>query len=102
MTFTLSEVDKIDVLFTKFKDYCKPRKNVIIKRYKFNIRVQRKDKTADQYATVLKLIAKNYKFGSLEDELIRVASFTGTSQIATARRGGADFKQSFEEDMSCG
>ena len=71
MTFISSEVKKIDALFAKFKDYCKPRKNVIIERYKFNTRTQQKDETADQYVTELKLIAKNCNFGSLGDELIR-------------------------------
>jgi uncharacterized protein YfaT (DUF1175 family) len=68
MTFTSSKENKINVLFAKFEDYCKPRKNVIMERYKFNTRVQRKDETADQYVTELKLIAKNCNFGSLEDE----------------------------------
>ena len=86
MTFTLSEVDKIDVLFTKFEDYCKPRKNVIMERYKFNIRVQRKDETADQYVTELKLIAKNCKFGSLEDELIPDRLVYGTNSERVKER----------------
>ena len=71
MTFTPSEENKIDALFDKFEDYCKPRKNVIMERYKFNTRIQQKDETADQYVTELKLIAKNCNFGCLEDELIR-------------------------------
>ena len=78
MTFTSSEVDKIDVLFAKVEDR-KPRKNVIMERYKFNTRVQRKDETADQYVTELKLIAKNCNFGILEDELIRDRLVYGTN-----------------------
>ena len=42
-----------------------------MERYKFNIRTQQKDETADQYVTELKLFANNCNFGSLEDELIR-------------------------------
>jgi hypothetical protein len=79
MAFTESEVDKIDILFAKFEEYCKPRKNIIMERYKFNTRVQRKDETADQYVTELKLIAKNCNFGSLEDELIRDRLVYGTN-----------------------
>ena len=30
------EKDKIDVLFKKFEEYCKPKKNVTVERYKFN------------------------------------------------------------------
>jgi hypothetical protein len=79
MAFTVHEVDKIDILFAKFEEYCKPRKNIIMERYKFNTRVQRKDETADQYVTELKLIAKNCNFGSLEDELIRDRLVYGTN-----------------------
>ena len=50
-----------------------------MERYKFNTRVQRKDETADQYVTELKLIAKNCNFGSLEDELIRDRLVYGTN-----------------------
>ena len=78
MAFTEEEVDKISILFNKFEEYCKPRKNVIMERYKFNTRVQRKDETADQYVTELKLIAKNCNFGALEDELIRDRIVYGT------------------------
>ncbi|CAB4006143.1 Hypothetical predicted protein [Paramuricea clavata] len=42
-----------------------------MERYKFNTRVPRDDETADQYVTELKLLAKNFNFGSLEDELIK-------------------------------
>ncbi|CAB3978506.1 Hypothetical predicted protein [Paramuricea clavata] len=70
MKFTEAQTDKIDVLFAKFDEYCEPRRNTIMERYKFNTRVQRDDETADQYVTELKLLAKNCNFGSLEDELI--------------------------------
>ncbi len=86
MTFTTSEVDKIDVLFVKFEDYCKPRKNVIMERYKFNTRVQRKDETSDQYVTELKLIAKNCNFDSLEDELVRDRLVYGTNSERVKER----------------
>ncbi|CAB3992300.1 Hypothetical predicted protein [Paramuricea clavata] len=48
MKFTEAQTDKIDVLFAKFDEYCEPRRNTIIERYKFNTRVQRDDETADQ------------------------------------------------------
>ena len=71
MAFEKTEIDKIEVLFAKFDEYCEPRKNIIMERYKFNTRVQRNDETADQYVTELKLLAKNCEFGILESELIR-------------------------------
>jgi hypothetical protein len=66
-----AQTDIINVLFAKFDEYCEPRRNTIMERYKFNIRVQRHNETADQYVTELKLLATNCNFGSLEDELIR-------------------------------
>ena len=51
------ERDKIDILFSKFEVYCKPKQNVTIERYRFNTRVQTKHETIDQYLTELKLIA---------------------------------------------
>ena len=71
ITLTENETDKIDVLFTKFGAYCKPKQNVTIERYCLNTRTQASGETIDQYVTKLRLIAKNCKFGNLEDELIR-------------------------------
>ena len=81
MAFTEAQVDKIDELFKKFEEYCEPRKNIIVERYKFNTRVQRNDETADQYVTELKrLLAKNCNFGALEVELIRDAWCMGQTR----------------------
>ena len=45
------EKDKIDVLFKKFEEYCKPKKNVTVERYKFNTRCQGASESVDQYVT---------------------------------------------------
>ena len=71
MSFAEDETDKLDVLFTKFGTYCKPKQNITVERYRFNTRVQEASKTIDQYVTELKLIAKNCGYGELEDQLIR-------------------------------
>jgi hypothetical protein len=86
MTFMSSEENKIDVLFAKFEDYCKSRKNVIMERYKFNTRVQWKDETAHRYVTELKLIVKNCNFSSLEDELVRDHLVYGTNSERVKER----------------
>ena len=39
MTLSEEEQDKIEVLFSKFESYCKPKQNVTIERYRFNTRV---------------------------------------------------------------
>ena len=52
------EKDKIDVLFKKFEEYCKPKKNVTVQRYKFNTRCQGASESVDQYVTALRLAAR--------------------------------------------
>ncbi|GFN80779.1 polyprotein [Plakobranchus ocellatus] len=47
------------------------KENITVERYKFNSRNQTKTETFDQYVTDLKNLAKNCKFGNLQDELIR-------------------------------
>ena len=71
MTLREDETDKIDVLFTKFKAYCKPKQNVTIERYCFNTRVQSRGETIDLYVTEHRLIVNNRKFANLENKLIR-------------------------------
>ena len=71
-------MNKIDVLFTKFEEYCKPKQNVTIERYRFNTRTQSKEETIDQYVLELRLIVKNCVFGNLEEQLIRDRIVCGT------------------------
>ena len=67
-----SQHDEIDVLFTKFEEYCKPKHNITVEIYRFNTRVQGKAEPINRYVTGLRLIAKKWSsFGNLEDELIR-------------------------------
>ena len=65
------EVNKIDVLFRRFEDYCRSKQNVTMERFKFNTRSQAADETINQYVTALKLLARSCSIGVLEDELIR-------------------------------
>ena len=86
MTLSEEEQDKIDVLFSKFELYCKPKQNVTIERYRFNTRVQGRQETVDQYLTELKLIAKNCSFGELENELVRDRLVCGTNSEEVRQR----------------
>ena len=72
-TWTLGpeEIDKLDILFSRFKAYCEPKKNIIIERYKFNTRAQNDSETLDEYLTDLSKLAKRCQYGALETELIR-------------------------------
>ena len=59
MTFAEKEESKLDVLFTKFDTYCKPKQNITVERYHFNMRAQEANETINQYVTEIKLIATN-------------------------------------------
>ena len=86
MTLSEEEQDKIDVLFSKFESYCKPKQNVAIERYHFNTRVQGRQETIDQYTTELRLIAKNCSFGDLENQLVRDRLVCGTNSEEVRQR----------------
>ena len=45
--------DKINVLFTKFEEYCKTKQNMTVERHQFNTRVQDKVEQIDRYVTDL-------------------------------------------------
>ena len=72
-TWTLSEEEqnKPKILFEKFGDYCKPKKNPTVLRHKFNSRVQSTAESADHFITDLKLLSLDCEYGPLRDEMIR-------------------------------
>ena len=86
MTLGEEEADKIDILFSKFEAYCKPKQNVTIERYRFNTRAQGEEETIDQYVTELRLIAKNCGYGDLEDQLVRDRIVCGTNSEEVRQR----------------
>lgn len=69
--FAEDEVDKIIPLIQKLDDYCTPKQNTTMERYKFNKRAQGETESVDQYITELRLLTKNCRFGDLQEELIR-------------------------------
>jgi hypothetical protein len=60
-----------DVLKTKFKEYCEPRKNLTYIRHVFFTRIQGQHESIDSYVTDLKTKAKPCEFEHLLDGLIR-------------------------------
>ena len=60
----------IAALFKKFEDYCKPQRNLIVERHKFNTRKQNPSESIDQYVTELKTLAASCEYGELTDGLI--------------------------------
>lgn len=62
--------EKIDVLKTKFKGHCEPRKNCTYIRYVFFTRNQGQHESVASYVTYLKTKAKPCKFEHLSDGLM--------------------------------
>ena len=67
------DIDDIDIVITKFKEYCVGQRNETFERYNFNIRVQQEGETVDAYVTELKkeTLAKTCNLGQLQDDLLK-------------------------------
>ena len=65
--------DDIDIVITKFEEYCVGQRNETFERYNFNIRVQQEGETVDAYVTELKkeTLAKTCNLGQLQDDLLK-------------------------------
>lgn len=66
-----AEVNKIDEVKKKFKEYYEPRKNLPYIRHMFFTRAQGTGETIEAYVTDLKHKAKDCESGYLTDSLIR-------------------------------
>lgn len=84
-TWTLTEDEKksTETLFTKFGNYCKPKENTTMARFRFNSRCQQPGESIDQFVTDLRNIASDCKYGDLKDSLImdRLICATNNPQI---------------------
>ena len=54
--------DDIDIVITKFEEYCVGQRNETFERYNFNMRGQQEGETVDAYVTTLKTLAKTWTF----------------------------------------
>lgn len=77
-TWSLATETPVETLFTKFSEYCQPKKNTIMARFRFNSRIQKENETVDQFVTELRLIAKECDYGDIKDSLIRDRIIFGT------------------------
>lgn len=65
------ERDKVAPLLERFTNYCTPKANITLERYKFNTTSQAEGESVEEYATKLRKLSKNCNYGKLEDELVR-------------------------------
>ena len=66
-----AERDKIEQLCEMPEEYCNPKQNVTMLRYKFNNGAQQSDGNIAQYVTKLRRLAKDCSHGHLTVEMIR-------------------------------
>ncbi|XP_055997848.1 uncharacterized protein K02A2.6-like [Ostrea edulis] len=100
ITISNNDKDKIEPLFTKFKEYCAPRENITVWRHRFHTRQQGKTETIDQYVTDLRVIAKNCKFGALEEDMLRDRIVCGVNSERVKERLLRDNKLTLESALS--
>ena len=62
--------DDLKKVLQKFHDYCEPRKNSLIERYKF-WQISQGDGTIDEFVTELRTKSKNCDFGDQKESMIR-------------------------------
>ena len=64
--------DYIDIVITKFEEYCVGQRNETFERYTFNMRVQQEGETVDAYVSTLETLAKTCNFVQLQDDWLRI------------------------------
>ena len=87
-TWTLEEDerDNIRVLYNKFANYFQPKQNIILERYKFNLKTQAEGETLDEFVTEITGQARLCKYGTLESEMIRDRIVVGISRTEVKDR----------------
>ena len=75
-----------EAVLSKFDNFFRVRKNVIIERVKFNRRGQRPDEPAEQFIASLYNLAADCNFGNLKDELIRDRIVVGIRNLALSEQ----------------
>ena len=86
LTFADDEKDKLQVLKTKFKQYCEPKRNLSVLRYMFNSRSQKVDEPFDTYLTTLKSLVRECEFGDIENSLLRDRIVCGVKDTKTREK----------------
>ena len=66
-------------LLKKFGDNCKPKRNLIGERHKFNTRRQNSGESVDHYITDLRTLPASCKYGSLVNDLVTSQLVAGIS-----------------------
>ena len=72
LRFEKEEKDRtLKMALDAFDNYCRPKKNETVERFRFNTRKQETGETIETYITELKTLASTCNFGEVADSLIR-------------------------------
>lgn len=61
----------LGLLINAFDEYCNPKLNETVERYRFFVRNKGPDENLDQYVTDLRVLASTFNFGEIKYTLIR-------------------------------
>ncbi|XP_012563590.1 uncharacterized protein LOC105848150 [Hydra vulgaris] len=97
--FRIEENDKLTPLFQKFECYFSPKKNITYERYLFNTCMQ-DSRIFTDFLIDLRNKAKNFKFGTLEESLIRNRVACGINSKASREQLLRDTELTLEKTMN--
>ena len=78
--------DDFELVLTKFRTYCEPRKNIVFERYQFWGRNQSEGEPIDQWVTDLRTKAAKCEFLAHESDMIRDKIFFGVHDTRIKER----------------
>ena len=87
-TFTFNEDEsmKLDIVLRKFADYCKPRKNLTMSRYRFLSYRQQEGESFNDLLVALRKLGAECEFGTIHDELLKDIIVCGISDGSVRAR----------------
>ena len=97
--FPEEEQEKVEPLLKKFEEYCMPKTNVTLERYKFNSRYQKGEELIDEYLTELKKLSQNCNFGHLENELLKDRIVVGVNSSTLKERMLREYDLTLEKAL---
>ena len=75
-----------DVVLSKFRDYCYPRRKPAFESYNFWRRQQVEGESFDKWLIELRIIPSNYEFGTSMDRQLRDKIWFGTNNYTARQR----------------
>ena len=88
-TFTFSQAEEnfdYNVIVQKFENFCIPRENITLLRYKFLTHKQKEGQSFDEFMTQLKKLTSDCEFEELNNSLVKDILVTGVTDDSLRER----------------